>query len=188
MIPSIVCYVFHSVVRLGPTTPSYQIWIHDPISNQIDASVIVCIDCSLAPIAEDLISWCWKLFSVVLNDLEEIRFLFFIAFQTWVEFMSQCYITFGQVIGNSERLYKLLVPFMLSSVSHFHSPGSSCKNSWDMPRIVRNCLCFLSKVMKCLCVWVLKWLNSFKRLISAINFLKCRYHQAILLFSHSIFE
>jgi len=42
--------------------------------------------------------------------------------------------------------------------------------------------------MKCLCVWVLKWLNLFKRLISAINLMKCRYHQALFLLSHSMFE
>jgi len=56
--------------------------------------------------------------------------------------MSQCYITFGQAIDNSEGWHRL---YSDSSVSHFHALGSSCKNSWDMPRIVRNCLYFLSK-------------------------------------------
>src|SRR6218665_4048999 len=104
--------------------------------------------------------------------------------------MSHCHITSARLLTTlSDCISRWLRLYSDSSVSHFHSLESSCKNSWDMPRIVSNCLCFYQKVMKCLCVWVLKRLNSFKRLISAINFMKCRYHhQALLLFSHSIFE
>src|SRR6218665_706311 len=60
--------------------------------------------------------------------------------------MSQCYITFGQVIDSyiSRCISRWLRLYSDSSVSHFHSLGSSYKNSWDMPRIVGNCLCFLS--------------------------------------------
>src|SRR6218665_2714105 len=103
--------------------------------------------------------------------------------------MSHCHITSARLLTTlSDCISRWLRLYSDSSVSHFHSLGSSCKNSWDMHRIVRNCLCFLSKVMTCLCVWMLKWLNSFKRLMLAINFMNCRYHQALLLFSHSIFE
>jgi len=45
MIHSIMSYVHSSVQLLGPTTPSFQTWIHNPqISNQIDDAGITCFD------------------------------------------------------------------------------------------------------------------------------------------------
>ena len=42
--PSFQCYVLRSVELLGPTTPNFQTWAHDPqFSNQIDTSVHECM-------------------------------------------------------------------------------------------------------------------------------------------------
>ena len=98
---------------------------------------------------------------------------------------------FRPLIDNSERLYKPLTPFTGLHCVTFSFTGINLR---ELLRYAKNCKeivwvgLFCHKVIKCLCFWVLKWLNLFKRLIWVFNYMKSRYHQVLLLHSDSVIE
>ena len=104
-------------------------------------------------------SWCWKFVSVVLDDLQQILLLFFIACQTWVELLNQGNCVLCQVVDNSDRLDKLLALLIFCLSSHWL--GSTCRKSWDMPTIVKKIGClFHHKLAKLWSIFVVGFWNG----------------------------